>query len=112
MGSLKSFLLYKIVYLGINMRLSEHEVSCIKNIVLEFDPNALIYLYGSRIDDTKKGGDIALMLVSEVIDLEQKIKIKLRLYDTIGEQKIDLLITKSDNSDPFIKIVKNKGILL
>lgn len=40
------------------MRLSEKEVLFIKNIIKVKDPQARIFLYGSRIDDNLKGGDI------------------------------------------------------
>lgn len=95
------------------MRLSEKEVTGIKNVILSFEPTAIIYLYGSRTDDNLKGGDIDLMVLSDrKISLTEKIKIKLRLYEAIGEQKIDLLTALKDSDSPFVHIVKKEGIIL
>jgi hypothetical protein len=43
------------------MRLSEFEVKSIKESIRVFDPDALIYLFGPRTDDSKKGGGIDVM---------------------------------------------------
>jgi uncharacterized protein len=93
------------------MRINSFERESIKEIINGFDAKAVIYLFGSRTDDSKKGGDIDLLVMSDKITLEDKIRIRLKLFDKIGEQKIDLIIA-GDNSDPFINIAMNKGIRL
>ena len=45
------------------MRLSDRYIKVIKNKFNEIFDGGEIYLFGSRIDDTKKGGDIDLYLV-------------------------------------------------
>ena len=45
------------------MRLSEFEKDAIKESVLPLDPEAKIFLFGSRADDTQKGGDIDTIAV-------------------------------------------------
>jgi predicted nucleotidyltransferase len=40
------------------MRLGANEVETIREEVRQSDPAAEIYLYGSRADDSAKGGDI------------------------------------------------------
>jgi predicted nucleotidyltransferase len=54
------------------MRLTEGEVSAIKESVHLFDPDAKIYLFGSRADDMKKGGDIDLIIISKRITSSRK----------------------------------------
>ncbi|MFC1596112.1 nucleotidyltransferase domain-containing protein [Candidatus Margulisiibacteriota bacterium] len=93
------------------MRLKDREVTAIKNIILSRDREAKIYLFGSRTDDDKKGGDIDLLIISDKITAPDKRKIKLNLYDQIGEQKIDLLLEK-DLSKSFVKVAINEGVLL
>jgi len=49
----------------------------------------LIYLFGSRTDDSKRGGDINLLILSEKLASKEKRMLKLDLYYKIGEQKQD-----------------------
>ena len=93
------------------MRLKEEEINVIKQTILEFDANAKIYLFGSRADNAKKGGDIDLLIFSTKIDSDTKRMIKLRLYDKLGEQKIDILVAK-DTKKPFVRIALEKGVRL
>ncbi len=93
------------------MRLSLKEQQLIKQTIYQLDPNAIIYLFGSRIDDHKKGGDIDLLVLSTSLDFTQQRQIKIKLYEIIGEQKIDLIIAK-DTSKPFVQLVLEDAILL
>lgn len=93
------------------MRITAAERTYIKNVFLELDPEALVYLFGSRADDSKKGGDIDLLVLSNKITENERRKIKLRLYDGLGEQKIDLIIAE-DTSLPFVRIALESGVLL
>ena len=61
--------------------------------------------------DDKKGGDIDLLVLSQKITEQDRRKIKLSLYDALGEQKIDLLIA-ADTSKPFVRIALENGVLL
>lgn len=94
------------------MRLDEKTKEVIKNSVLKFDPDAQVYLFGSRTDDTKKGGDIDILIISNKINLSEKIKILSSIFDSIEEQKIDLVIAKSLNETPFIKYISHQIIPL
>ncbi len=44
------------------MRLTTYEQESIKNTFSDIFKNGEIYLFGSRIDDNKKGGDIDLYI--------------------------------------------------
>ncbi|HLP44838.1 MAG TPA: nucleotidyltransferase domain-containing protein [Candidatus Kapabacteria bacterium] len=93
------------------MRLTEAEVSAIKDSVNMFDPEAKIYLFGSRAEDMKKGGDIDLFVISKKITRAERRKIKLRIYDKIGEQKIDMVIAP-EITTAFHRIAISTGIQL
>jgi len=86
------------LYKGIIMRLKQNEIDAIKSAVKFYDVSAQVFLYGSRIDDTKKGGDIDLLILSDKIKNNEIRKIKLKIFDIIGEQKIDIISTASINS--------------
>jgi uncharacterized protein len=93
------------------MRLQGYEIKSIKESVRSLDNNAKVYLFGSRTYDDKRGGDIDLLIISNILKHSDQRKIRYSLYDKIGEQKIDVIIAQ-DASDPFIKIALNEGILL
>ncbi len=75
------------------MRLSQRYIDTIKKYFKEFFKSGEIYLFGSRVDDTKKGGDIDLYLVLQEHSnlFEKKIKFLSRIKRELGEQKIDIV---------------------
>ena len=93
------------------MRIADTEKKTIVESILASDPLAKIYLFGSRADNHMLGGDIDILILSEKIDLAEKIKIKSRIFKKIEEQRIDILVAKNA-SDPFVKIALEKGIQL
>lgn len=93
------------------MRLSEREKEAIVSVIKAFDRDASIILFGSRADDAKKGGDIDLAVISEKIKPSDKTEIRLRLYDLLGEQKIDLVLAENETK-PFIRLARKTGVLL
>jgi len=93
------------------MRISEREKEAIIDSVKSVDPAARLWLFGSRADDSKKGGDIDLGILSLKIDVMEEIEIRQKICDEIGEQKIDLVVSK-DGQQAFFKHIVTKGILL
>jgi predicted nucleotidyltransferase len=93
------------------MRITEFEKDTIVEAVKNADANARVWLFGSRADDSKKGGDIDVGILSSEIDVMEEIEIKQEIYDKIGEQKIDLVVSK-DGQQAFFKHIVTKGIML
>jgi predicted nucleotidyltransferase len=93
------------------MRLKEFEQAAILSTVKCLDNNACVYLFGSRVDDTKKGGDIDLLVMSNSLNSEDKRTIRIKLNEVLGEQKIDIVLAV-DDSDPFVKLALETGIKL
>jgi predicted nucleotidyltransferase len=58
--------------------------------------NGEVYLFGSRTDDTRRGGDIDLYLIPEVTDelFQKKLRFRARLFRELGEQKIDIVFAR------------------
>jgi predicted nucleotidyltransferase len=75
------------------MRLSQKYISVIKEKFKEFFEEGDIYLFGSRVDDDKKGGDIDLYLCVKNHDnlFEKKLKFLSRVKRELGDQKIDIV---------------------
>ena len=93
------------------MRISEHEKNVIIEAVQSADPAARVWLFGSRTDDNKKGGDIDIGILSSKVDVMEEIEIRQKIGDKIGEQKIDLVVSK-DGQQAFFSHIVTKGILL
>lgn len=93
------------------MRLTVSEQKAIKQILYAFDLDAQIYLFGSRVNDQARGGDIDLLILSKKITFADKIKILMQLEDALGEQKIDLLVAP-DLQQPFVQYAMSQGIRL
>jgi predicted nucleotidyltransferase len=96
------------------MRISEEEHNIIKSSVLEYDPNASVYLFGSRVNDRLKGGDIDILCISETIERKQRRQIRLKLLEDLGEQKIDFLVKTPTTveEDPFISHIMKSAVAL
>ncbi len=93
------------------MRLSEHQVTTIKAEIQKVDSTAKIYLFGSRVDDNARGGDIDILVLSSHIDFSEKIQIQAQLFTKLDEQQIDLLIAENTEKT-FVKLALLDGILL
>ncbi len=93
------------------MRLKDFEHNAIVSTVKHLDNDATVYLFGSRVDDSKKGGDIDLLVLSNRLNSNDKRTIKMRLYELLEEQKIDLLIA-ADDSNAFVKLALGTGVKL
>ena len=93
------------------MRLKDFEQSAILSVVKNIDKDACVYLFGSRIDDSKKGGDIDLLVMSNCLNRDDKRSIKIKLYEILGEQKIDIVLA-ADDTDPFVKLVLETAVKL
>ena len=81
------------------MRLSQKYIDVLKDKFLEFFGDGEIYLFGSRVNDNKKGGDIDLYLKVEDHNnlFEKKIKFLSRVKRVLGEQKIDIVFNEDKN---------------
>jgi len=96
------------------MRLTQFEKNTILNVSREFyGKNSKISLFGSRVDDSQKGGDIDLLIEPEwkKFDLEYKLYFLVSLKSMIGDQKIDLVIDQGEDN-LFMNSIRSKSFLL
>lgn len=95
------------------MRLSSKEVEAIITSFKEVFKEGKITLFGSRVDDALKGGDIDLYIECDAQEnlVEKKIDFLVSLKRKIGEQKIDVLISR-DKNRAIEQEALNKGIEL
>ena len=93
------------------MRLSTNEINLIKNKVTTIFGEAVVYLFGSRLDDMRKGGDIDLYIIPSVKNnlFQKKIKIKTILEDILYKP-VDIVLSKDKNR--LIELEAIKGVIL
>ena len=91
------------------MRLQTEEKQAITEAVDRFDGEASTYLFGSRTDDTKRGGDIDILVISDKIDRHTLFLIEEEIFKKIEEQKIDFVLSRTDLSNRFAKMILKKG---
>ncbi|MFA5216252.1 nucleotidyltransferase domain-containing protein [Sulfuricurvum sp.] len=95
------------------MRLTAFEHRSILTAFQEVFGEGDIYLFGSRVDDHKRGGDIDLYIETnnQAHLSEKKIRFLILLESLIGEQKIDVVFHR-DNDRLIEKEAKIKGVQL
>jgi len=94
------------------MRLSSYELEAIKNTFKSIFNTGEIYLFGSRVKNDLKGGDIDLYI--KTLDdnkVKKKIEFLVNLKNKIDEQKIDVVLSYDSNSEIEKEAIKN-GLLL
>ncbi|MFI3137848.1 MAG: nucleotidyltransferase domain-containing protein [Methylococcaceae bacterium] len=82
-----------------------------------FGESTRVWLFGSRVDDAEKGGDIDLYIEPENQEMAALALAKLHflraLHSTLGEQKIDVVLRPADAKIlPIYQIAKKTGIQL
>jgi len=94
------------------MRLDKNDVEIILDIIENIFGKTQVYLFGSRLDDYKKGGDIDLFIVSEKKSnlLEKKIKALSKLERALYKP-IDIVLHKDFDREIEKEILK-KSVLL
>ena len=78
------------------VRLSDYEANAIKEVAKKyFGDKCRVFIFGSRADLEKRGGDIDIYIEANLSIKEiaiNKIKFLAELESKIGEQKIDLVV--------------------
>ncbi|QOP42647.1 nucleotidyltransferase domain-containing protein [Sulfurimonas sediminis] len=94
------------------MRIQTEQIQVLKNKVNELSKDAQLYLFGSRVDDTKKGGDIDLLIVSKSLTKKDLRFIRIDFFNYFGEQKIDIVLDNGEFKNPFTRYIFKKAVLL
>jgi len=94
------------------VRLEEWEVREIKKAAkLIFGEDVKVILFGSRVYDDKKGGDIDLYVITNAPTYEKKKKFWIELQERLGEQKIDIILSEDPNRS-IEKVALKEGVEL
>lgn len=99
------------------MRLTPEQVTAIRQTAAEvFGDDVGVWLFGSRVDDSKRGGDVDLLMSPVTLDAGQqllhKIRFLARLERRLGERKVDVVIEAPGDTRPIVRIAHQTGVRL
>jgi len=95
------------------MRLSSEVTCVIQDAFVQVFERGDLYLFGSRVDDARKGGDIDLYVDTENREHmgEKRIEFLTRIKREIGDQRIDLVVARGVKRS-IDEVAISKGVLL
>ena len=73
-----------------------------------FGDSAAVWLFGSRLDDTQKGGDVDLHVEAGPCCLLDELRCKISLEECL-DIPVDLVVRQSSDSSPIARIAKKHG---
>lgn len=102
------------------MRLKPLEIEVIRHGVAEiFDADTPVWLFGSRVEDSNRGGDIDLYIETNLPTderLRRRFRLQAWLMEYLGEQQIDLVLADPNKPEEqnrlIVREAKSKGIRL
>jgi len=101
------------------MRLTDQQLAIIKTTASQvFGEATGVWLFGSRVNDNARGGDIDLYIEPPIEDVDALVEAKLRfmmeMHKKMGEQKIDVVIRRpqSEADLPIYRVAKQTGVKL
>jgi uncharacterized protein len=100
------------------MRLTSNEKEIITNYAIQiFGSGTQVILFGSRVSDTSRGGDIDLLIIPSDDSIlsdyfSNKIQFKVKVLDRIGDQKMDVIVKYPEDSRGIIQTAINEGVRL
>lgn len=101
------------------MRITETERRVLCDAAREaFGADSTIFLFGSRVDDSRRGGDIDLLVetgkTGHAAIFEAQLRFLAKVKLALGEQKIDVLVDYPDrkNRPEILRIARDSGVQL
>jgi len=95
------------------MRLESHLATrLVTEIRQVYGDDADIWLFGSRVDDNARGGDIDLYVetADDTNRLDRYLQVRQRLFRLFGDRKIDLLVrSRQRPASPIERIARKTG---
>lgn len=99
------------------MRLREDEIRTIRDEVTQaFGPEAVVRLFGSRVDDSRRGGDIDLYIEvpgNDRMRIEGERQLLHALLTRLGDQRIDIVTAPPGGKGRSIdEVARGEGVAL
>ena len=95
------------------MRLTPEQAQTIRqHISSHLGSHARVWLFGSRVDDSRRGGDVDLYVEpKEPADLVARLRCKSALVDAL-DLNVDLVVQQPGRDLPIYRIAKQHGVPL
>jgi predicted nucleotidyltransferase len=99
------------------MRLHPNQAQTIKDTVARLvGPASRVWLFGSRVDDSLRGGDIDLFVETDDV-VPNRVKTLCRiegaLVMALGDRKMDILLKDARTPEaPVFQVARRQGVLL
>ncbi len=102
-----------------SMRIAVDQLSIVKALSRRyFGEDAKLWLFGSRVDDEKKGGDYDFLIETSLTNPDEIISRKIDMIaqlqssDPFEDEKIDIIIKRQQSSYdmPIYHVAKNEGV--
>lgn len=94
------------------MRLSPQQAQIIaQSVHRHLGASARTWLFGSRLHDDKKGGDVDLYVETGPHALMHEVRCKLQLIEAL-DIPVDLIVRSPGDNTPIARIAKAEGIPL
>ncbi|WP_404297301.1 nucleotidyltransferase domain-containing protein [Halomonas sp.] len=99
------------------MRLNQHDIDVIKAATADiFCKEAVVRLFGSRLDDAAKGGDIDLMVeLDEAVEHPARLSawLSVKVMRATQGRKVDVILAAPNLEElPIHRIAREQGIIL
>lgn len=94
------------------MRVTSPQIQTIRRHVQHhLGVDAAVWLFGSRLDDAQKGGDVDLYVEATPHRLMDELRCKIDLEDAL-DAPVDLIVRRPFDESPIASIAKNQGVRL
>lgn len=101
-----------------SVRIPEEDLVIIRQTFAQcFEQQDQLWLFGSRVDDNKRGGDIDFYIetqLSKDAGYEAERIFVRQLHEQLGDQKIDVVLKFLDSDESLLiyRVAKAKGVRL
>ena len=95
------------------MRLTATQRQCILQATQQnFGADANVWLFGSRVDDARRGGDVDLYVeTNQVNTLMSALRCKIAIEESL-DLHVDLVVNDHVKNEPIYLIAKKQGVQL
>lgn len=95
------------------MRLTASQIESIRQTTRQnFGAGASVWLFGSRVDDTRRGGDVDLYVEpTQENTLISALRCKIALEDSL-DLHVDLIVKEPGKDKPIYRLAKTQGVQL